>query len=268
MNRLPLAQQVQVIRLLVEGNSLRSTSRITGVAINTVMSLLVRAGQNCQEMQNQMLKNLSCARLQVDEAWCFVGKKSINMDKAEEGVGDTWVYVAIDPDTKLVPHWLVGSRTAHDAHNFIEELGFRVSGKVQLSSDGFNAYTAPVVKYGYKWDYAQYIKLYERGGTNKLGPRDKYIGHQLKTMNGEPFERDISTSICERQNLTMRMSVKRMARKTNAHSKKLDNHKAAIALHFAYYNMCRIHSSLRITPAMASGVVDRVWDIEDLLKSN
>lgn len=265
MNRLPLDKQVQVIRLLVEGNSLRSTSRITGIAVNTVMSLLVRAGKAAQAYQDANLQNLNCARLQIDEIWTYVGCKSMNMVKPEAGRGDSWCYTAIDPDTKLAAHWLVGHRTVEDAGAFVEELSFRMAGRVQLTSDGFNAYTAPVIKYAHKWDYAQYIKLYERGGTSKLGPKDKYIGHHLKTMSGQPFERDISTSICERQNLTMRMSIKRFARKTNAHSKKLENHKAAVALHFWWYNFGRIHSSLRVTPAMEAGIVDRVIEIEELL---
>lgn len=258
----------------MEGNSLRATARITDVAINTVMSLLVRAGEAAQRFQDERLKNLSCARLQIDEIWAFNHTKSLNLPKDKErqklkiaqGHGDIWTYTAIDPDTKLAAHWLVGYRTVQDAQAFIEELSFRMAGKVQLSSDGFNAYAEPVKKYGHKWDYAQYIKIYENGGPNKSGPRDKYVGHQLKTVVGLPFERDISTSICERQNLTMRMSIKRFARKTNAHSKKIENHKAAVALHFWHYNWGRIHSSLRVTPAMEAGLMDRVMEIEELLK--
>lgn len=265
MNRLPLDKQVQVIRLLVEGNSLRSTSRITGTAINTVMSLLVRVGDASKAYQDKKLQQLTCAKLQIDEIWSFCRIKSINLPKPVVGEGDIWTYTAIDPDTKLAAHWLVGHRTVQDARAFVEELSFRVAGKVQLTSDGFNAYSAPVKDYSHKWDYAQYIKLYERGGTSKSGPKDKYIGHELKTVTGAPFERDISTSICERQNLTMRMSIKRFARKTNAHSKKIENHKAAVALHFAHYNFMRIHSSLRVTPAMEAGITDRVIEIEELL---
>lgn len=265
MNKLSLDKQVQVIRLLVEGNSLRSTSRITGIAINTVMSLLVRAGHAAQAYQDSKLQQLTCARLQIDEIWTYVGCKSMNLKKPDADRGDSWCYTAIDPDTKLAAHWLVGHRTVEDARAFVEELSFRVAGKVQLTSDGFNAYSAPVRDYAHKWDYAQYIKLYERGGTSKSGPKDKYIGHESKTVTGAPFERDISTSICERQNLTMRMSIKRFARKTNAHSKKLENHKAAVALHFWWYNFGRIHSTLRVTPAMEAGIVDRIVEVEELL---
>lgn len=266
MNQLPLAKRIQIIAMLVEGNSLRSTSRVTDTAINTVMKLLVDTGHTAQRYQDTHLQNLACARLQIDEIWSFCHTKSMNLEKPEPGKGDIWTYTAIDPDTKLVAHWMVGYRTAQDAQAFIRDLSFKIAGKVQLTSDGFNGYSDPVKDYAHKWDYAQYIKLYERGGTSKSGPKDKYIGHQLKTITGAPFERDISTSICERHNLTMRMSIKRFARKTNAHSKKVENHQAAVALHMFYYNFGRIHSSLRITPAMAAGVVDRIIEIEELLQ--
>lgn len=256
MNRLPLAKRRQIIAMLVEGNSLRATSRVTDTAINTVMRLMVETGQNCQAIQDEYLNNLTCARIQIDEIWSFCQSKAHQI----------WTFTAIDPDTKLVPHWLVGRRNVETTKAFLYELGDRMAGKVQLTSDGFKPYADIVNHHAWKWDYAQQIKLYEEGGDEKLSPKDRYIGSQLKVITGEPFERDISTSICERNNLTMRMSVKRLARKTNAHSKKMDNHCAAIALHFGYYNLCRIHSSLRVTPAMAAGITDRVWEIEELLQ--
>lgn len=258
-------KRVQAVKLLVEGNSLRSTSRISGVSLGALDRLLGEMGTVCQNYQNEALRNLSCARLQIDEIWSFCHTKSRNLKKPIAGRGDIWTYTSIDPDTKLVPHWLVGHRTMEYVHAFIEELTFRLTGRVQLTSDGFNAYVDAVSKYPHRWDYAQYVKVYENGGHDRANVKDRYIGHQLKVITGEPWEKDINTSIAERNHLTMRMSIKRFARKTNAHSKKVENHAHAVALHMMHYNFARIHGSIRVTPAMAAGISERVWTVEDIV---
>lgn len=272
MNKLPLTRQKQVVAALVEGNSIRATVRMTGVAKNTVVKLLADLGRACAEYQDQALRNLPCKRLQCDEIWCFVYAKAKNVSRAKaapEGAGDAWTWTALDADTKLVPCWTIGPRDAGVAYDFMQDLAGRLSNRVQLTTDGLKAYLEAVEgAFGNAIDYAQLVKLY--GELSTQGPERKYspsnfCGTRVSVVSGDPNDRAISTSYVERQNLTMRMAMRRFTRLTNAFSKKLENLGHAVALHFMYYNFCRIHQTLRVTPAMAAGVTDRLWEIEDML---
>jgi IS1 family transposase len=270
MNTLATEKRIRVVAALVEGNSIRSTVRMTGIAKNTVVKLLVDLGTACLEYQHDKLVGLSCKRLQVDEIWSFVGmkQKKIPVERqGEPGIGDVWTWTAIDADTKLVPCWAIGGRDAGYANEFIRDLTARLAGRVQLTSDGHKVYVEAVEDaFGADIDYAQLVKLYgaERPDEARYSPA-KCTGARRQIVTGDPDERYISTSYVERQNLTMRMHMRRFTRLTNAFSKKLANHSAAIALHFMYYNFGRIHSTLRITPAMAAGVADHVWELEEII---
>jgi len=273
MNSLDNAKREQVIASLVEGNSIRATVRMTGVAKNTIVKLLEDIGVACAEYQDKAFRNLRCKRIQCDEIWSFVGSKQKNVpaDKADVfGFGDVWTWVAIDADTKLVPCWMVGPRNAEAANEFISDLAERLATRVQLTTDGFKPYLEAVEgAFGCDVDYAQLIKLYgENTGNRKDQTRYSpatCIGCKTEVVSGEPRKGHISTSYVERQNLTMRMSMRRFTRLTNGFSKKVENHAHAIALHYMYYNFVRIHKSLRCTPAMAAGVTNRLWDIEDIV---
>jgi len=273
MNRLTKEKRVQVLACIVEGNSIRSTVRITGVAKNTVAKLIVDAGNACAAYQDKTLRNLSCKRLQVDEIWSFCYAKQKNVPEHKRGwfgYGDVWTWTALCADTKLVPCWLVGARNGKTAKEFLGDLAARLSGRVQLTSDGQKIYvTAVPDAFGQKVDYAQLEKYYG-SPPEKKGPR-KYspaicLGTRKTYRIGNPDPKHVSTSYVERQNLTMRMSMRRFTRLTNAFSKKVENHACAVALHFMYYNFCRIHQSLRVTPAMEAGVTDRLWGIEDIVR--
>jgi IS1 family transposase len=270
MNRLPKEKQVRIVAALVEGNSLRSTSRMTDTAINTVIKLLVDLGKACDAYQHKTLVNLPCERVQVDEIWSFVGMKAKNVPKErkdEFGIGDVWTWTAIDADTKLVPSWHVGARDAESAAQFISDLASRLAKRVQLTSDGHKPYLRAVEdSFGSEIDYAVLIKLYgtDPNGEKRYSP-SVCTGTEIDVVTGSPDPKHISTSYVERQNLTMRMSMRRFTRLTNAFSKKLENHIAAVSLHFMHYNFCRIHKTLRCTPAMEAGVSDHVWSIEELL---
>ncbi len=267
MNRLDNMKRVQVVRCLVEGNSIRATVRMTGVAKNTVAKLLVDLGTACAEYQDAHLRNLPCRRIQCDEIWSFVGAKQKNVpeDKAEQW-GDVWTWTAIDADTKLVPCWMVGQRGLETAVEFIGDLSHRLSHRVQLTTDGHRPYlTAVENAFGADIDFAQLVKIYGAPvseGPSRYGPG---IGTMTNAVCGNPDPKHVSTSYVERANLTMRMSMRRFTRLTNAFSKKIENHMAAIALHFMYYDFARIHQSLRVTPAMAAGVTDHLWDVEDIV---
>lgn len=269
MNRLDKAQQTQVVRCLVEGNSIRATVRMTGVAKNTVVKLLVDLGTVCAQYQDTHLRNLPCRRVQCDEIWSFVGAKQKNVpeEKAEQW-GDVWTWTAIDADTKLVPCWMVGQRGLATAVEFIGDLANRMSCRVQLTTDGHRPYLNAVENaFGADIDFAQLVKIYgtpANEGPSRYSP-GSCIGTTTNAVCGNPDPKHISTSYVERANLTMRMSMRRFTRLTNAFSKKLENHMASIALHFMYYNFARIHQSLRVTPAMAAGVTDRPWDVEDIV---
>lgn len=261
MNKLSLSKRAQVIHMLVEGNSLRATSRLTNVAYNTVLSLLVKVGEACAEYQYIHLRNLACKRIQVDEIWSFCYAKQKNIDKLvqpNKDAGDVWTWTALCPDTKLVPTWLVADRDSMAAADFIRDLSSRMTGRIQLTSDGYKAYENAVNgSFGANVDFAQVVKQYDG--------RQRYIGSEKKIIAGNPKLENISTSLVERQNLTMRMNIRRFTRKTNAFSKKIENHAAAVALHFMYYNFARIHKSLRVTPAMEAGISKYVWNIEEIV---
>ena len=266
-----MEKQIAVIAALVEGVSIRGTSRLTGVDKNTVMSLLVRAGIACKEYQDKTLCNLPCKLLQCDEIWSFCYSKEKNIPRCFHGmpgIGDVWTWTAIDADTKLVPHWYIGHRNAEDATAFIKGLAPRLANRVQLTTDGHKAYIRAVEKaFSGNVDFSQLVKLYGTapGLEGKYSPGE-CIGTREDIIQGAPKRDKISTSFVERQNLTMRMGMRRFTRLTNAFSKKLANLEHAVALHFMHYNFCRIHQSLRSTPAMRSGLTDRVWEIADIVK--
>lgn len=271
MNRLSIAKRAQIVGLLVEGNSLRATSRLADVSINTVTKLLVDLGKACSECQDKTLRNVHCKRVQVDEIWafCYSKQKNIPHDrKGEFGVGDVWTWTGIDADTKLVVSWLVGDRGGETAKAFVSDLASRLAGRVQLTSDGHVPYLWAVEDaFGADIDYAMLVKIYGQNseGQKRYSPPE-CIGAKRQAVTGRPDPKHISTSFVERQNLTMRMSMRRFTRLTNAFSKKVENHAHAVALHFMYYNFGRIHKSLRITPAMAAGVSDHVWSLAEIAR--
>lgn len=270
MNKLSIERRVQILRCLVEGNSIRSTTRITGAAKNTVVKLLVDAGKACAEYQYKTLRNLPCKRVQCDEIWsfCYAKKKNVpEKYKGQFGYGDVWTWTAICADTKLVPSWLVGDRSAEIAHIFIQDLASRLKQRVQLTTDGHKAYLEAVEgAFGADIDYAMLIKIYGKDseGEKRYSPA-KIINTEERRVMGNPDPKHISTSYAERQNLTMRMSMRRFTRLTDAFSKKVENLGHAVALHFMYYNFVRIHQTLKVTPAMEAKVTERLWDIEDII---
>jgi len=248
---------------------------MTGVAKNTVAKLLVDLGTACAAYQDEHLRNLPCRRVQCDEIWSFVGakQKNVSEEQMEVGWGDVWTCTAIDADTKLVPCWMVGQRGLATATEFIGDLASRLTHKVQLTTDGHRPYLEAVeTAFGGDIDFAQLIKIYGSSGDaqTRYSP-GQCIGIESRAVTGNPDPKHISTSFVEGQNLTMRMSMRRFTRLTNAFSKKIENHMAAIALHFMYYNFARIHQTTRVTPAMAAGVTSKLWDVADivaLLESN
>jgi IS1 family transposase len=240
---------------------------MTGVAKNTVLKLLVDAGEACAKFQDEAFQNLPCKRIQVDEIWSFVGCKQKTKELGGMGMGDVWTWTALCADTKLVLSWLVGGRDAGYATEFMQDLAGRLSNRVQLTSDGHRAYLDAVEDaFGCDVDYAMLVKIY---GSNPESER-RYspavcTGCDRQIITGTPDREHISTSYVERQNLTMRMQMRRFTRLTNAFSKKVENHCAAIALHFLHYNFCRIHQTLRVTPAMEAGITDHLWTVEDIV---
>ncbi len=269
MNRLTREQQAKVVNALVEGNSIRSTSRMTGVARNTITTLLVDLAEACASYHNRYVKDLKVRRLQCDEIWNFVGAKAKNAtpEKKAEGWGDTWTWTAIDADTKLCVSYLVGGRDAGWAMEFMQDCASRISSRVQITTDGHRAYLEAVEgAFGMDVDYAQLQKIYGAVAENetRYSPA-RCIGCDMKVVSGNPNPKHVSTSFVERQNLSMRMSIRRFTRLTNAFSKKVENHAAAVALWFMYYNFCRVHQTLRVTPAMEAGLSTHVWDIAELL---
>jgi IS1 family transposase len=273
MNRLPLERRAQIIGLLAEGNSLRAATRLADVSINTVTKLLLDAA--CEEYQDKTIRGLKTKRIQCDEIWAFVYAKTKNVPeehKGEFGYGDVWTWTALDADTKLIPSWAVGRRDAFTANAFIRDLADRLASRVQLTTDGHKVYLEAVEgAFGTEIDYAMLVKMYEGDSGRKAPAEQRYspaqcTGSQKVKITGNPAWRDISTSYVERQNLTMRMSMRRFTRLTNAFSKKVDNHKAAIALHFMHYNFARIHKTLRVTPAMEAGLSDHVWSLDEIAR--
>jgi IS1 family transposase len=272
MNRLTTQARTQVIACLVEGSSLRATARMTGVSLNTVTKLLSDMGVVCSTFLDRTMRDLPCERIEADEIWSFCYSKAKNVPiekRGEFGYGDVWTYVGMDADTKLVVSYLVGSRDLGGARIFMRDLAGRLRSRVQLTTDGNNFYlTAVEGAFGDNIDYAMLIKKY---GIDPEADDRRYspavcTGIDVRRVKGDPDPEAISTSYVERQNLTMRMSMRRFTRLTNAFSKKVENHAAAISLHFAYYNFCRVHKSLNgQTPAMAAGVTDHVWKPSELV---
>lgn len=268
MNRLSPDERSRVIACLVEGNSQRATVRITGIAKKTVARLAVELGEACQRFSDRVMRNLECQRIQCDEIWSFCYSKQKNIPHNKKGeAGDIWTWVAIDPDTKLIPAWYVGDRSAQSAYRFMLKVANRLKNRVELSTDGHKAYLI-AVKAAFNLkpvDYGMLRKIYGDNTPSGRYSPGECIGTERIVVSGEIKEEDICTSHVERQNLTMRMQMRRFTRLTNGFSKKIENHELAVSLHFVHYNFCRIHSSLRCTPAMAAGISDHVWGIEDLV---
>lgn len=270
MNRLSTEKRTQIVAALVEGNSIRATSRMTGASKNTITKLIVELGAACSDYMDRTFRNLTSKRIQCDEIWsfCYAKQKNVTNKMLEERfAGDVWTWVAMDADSKLVCSWMVGSRDAGFATEFLQDLSARLASRVQLTTDGHRAYlTAVEDAFGSDIDYAMLVKLYgaDPEGQRRYSPA-QCIGTRSTPITGDPDAKHISTSYIERQNLTMRMSMRRFTRLTNGFSKKLENHVAALAIHYMHYNFVRIHKSLRVTPAMAAGVSDRLWSIEDML---
>lgn len=271
MNILPIAKRAQVLGLLVEGMSINATCRVSGVAKATVLKLLAEVGAACADYQDRTLRNLSCKRVQCDEVWSFVGSKQKNVAPEHQGVfghGDVWTYTALCADTKLIAGWMVGERNAEAANAFVADLAGRLASRIQLTTDGHRLYIDAVEKaFAGNIDYGMLVKHYS--GDDVKSPERKYspsafVSAEKRRINGSPKEADVSTSYVERQNLTMRMGMRRFTRLTNAFSKKVENHAHAIALHFMYYNFGRIHKTLRVTPAMEAGLTDHVWSLEEI----
>jgi IS1 family transposase len=273
MNVLSNEKKELILTHLVEGLSIRSIERITGITKRAIIRVLCEYGEKASEILDSELVNLKCNFVQMDEIWGYVGKKQKGCTEEEKRigrVGDQYVFVAMDSDTKLVIASLVGKRTLENATTIIKDLQFRVSNRFQLSTDAFVAYNEAVDRvFGEDIDYGQVHKNYaeEFRGEKRYSPA-KIVSTSLRIILGDPQKKRISTSHIERQNLTMRMNMRRLTRLTNAFSKKLENHKAAIALHFFHYNFMRIHSSLRVTPAMQAKITNRLWNWNDLLSYN
>ena len=276
MNRLTSERRAQIISALCEGQSVNGTARMTGVSKVTILKLLADIGPICLDYQRKRFVNLPCRRLQVDEVWSFVHSKEnrIPRDERGRGKGDCWIWVAVDAESKLVPCWHLGARDADAAAYFMEDLASRLANRVQLTSDGHRAYLS-AVEGAFGWgevDYAMLVKLYSAAteGRRRYSPPE-VVGTEKHWVMGNPDPKHVSTSYIERQNLTMRMNVRRLTRLTNGHSKKLENHSHAISLHYMYYNFCRSHETLtkqrkgiKATPAMAAGVADHVWTCEEI----
>jgi IS1 family transposase len=271
MNRLDAETRCRVIASLVEGNSIRATVRMTGAAKNTVAKLLVELGEACAAYQDRVFHSLACKRVQVDECWafCYAKQKNVTAEIAAKNpfAGDVWTWAAIDADTKLIPSWIVGPRDGVTARIFVSDLAGRLADRIQLTSDGLNAYLNAVERaFRGDVDYAQLVKVY---GDNSEGQKryspPECISCERKAIVGYPDPGHVSTSFIERANLTMRMGMRRFTRLTNGFSKKIENHTAAIALHMMHYNFVRIHQTIRVTPAMAAGVTTKLWEIADIV---
>jgi IS1 family transposase len=271
-NILAKEKQIAVVSALAEGSSIRSIERITGVNQNTIMSLGVRVGRACEKIMDERMRNLACSNIQMDEIWGFVGKKQRNLKLGDDrsAVGDVWTFISVDADSRMVPNYFIGKRSAYSANCFVEDLAARLdSERVQVSSDALSAYVEAVERaFGSEANYGQIVKTYSH---TDLAEQRRYSPPEILTIkrtiiSGSPEMKSISTSYVERQNLTMRMHMRRLTRLTNAFSKKMENFKCAVALHFAYYNFVRMHKSLQMTPAMAGGVTDTIWTVADLIE--
>lgn len=270
MNRLPLEKRVQILSMLCEGSSMRAVSRVADVSINTVSKLLVDAGNACAVFHDEKARNVKAKRVQADEIWSFNYCKQANATKTKsqvDGRGDAWTWTALDADSKLIVTWRVGPRDSVTAYEFMCDLRDRLANRVQLTSDGLRAYIEAVGStFGDDVDFAQLVKIYGQApeGRRKYSP--PVLMAAVKTpITGNPADEHISTSFAERQNLTMRMSMRRFTRLTNGFSKKLENHYHALALYFCWYNWCRTHKAHRMSPAMAAGLTDKLMDMSDIV---
>ena len=269
--RIPEDKALLCLQLLVEGNSVRSTERVTGIHRDTILDLLVMVGEKCEQMMEDLIKGLTVKDVQADEIWGFIGmkQKAKNFSGIEDdNVGDAWTFVAIERHSKLVLAWHLGQRTRTDTIAFTEKIAHATTGSFQISTDGFAAYKDAVVYSlgGQYVDFAQLVKVYAspRDGEQKYSPAE-CVDCVKVPIHGNPDPERICTSHIERQNLTIRMGMRRMTRLTNGFSKKWANHHAHLALHFAFYNFCRVHSTLRVTPAMEAGIASKIWTLQDLL---
>jgi IS1 family transposase len=271
MNRLSSEDRAHALQLLCEGMSIRAVTPVTRFSKTTVSKLVVDAGKAAAWYQDRVFQSLTCKRLQVDEIWGFVAAKQKNvetMKRPQSDAGDAWLWLATDADTKLVPCWHVGTRDSDAAMEFIDDLAARLANRVQLTTDGYKAYLYAVdAAFGGEVDFARLVKLY---GTAPESAKGRYSPAEctgiIKTrVIGDPDMKHVSTSYAERNNLNIRMHSRRMTRLTNAFSKKMENHAHAMALHFLYYNFVRIHKTLKVTPAMAAGVTDRLWEVSDMV---
>ena len=270
MNQLSSEKRAQIVACLIEGNSLRATARLTGACFNSVLKFVPQIGAACARYQDQAFHDLKCERVQCDEIWSFNYCKAKNVPTAKaapQGAGDVWTWMAIDADTKLVPCWLVGPRDAVSAFHFMQDLSSRMAHRIQLTTDGLTFYLPAIREaFGTDVDYAMLVKLYgEPERTDARYSPAKCIGARPEILTGTPDVEHVSTSFSERHNLTIRMSNRRFTRLTNAFSKKAENHAHAIALTMMHYNFCRIHKTLRCTPAMEAGIADHVWSLDEVV---
>ena len=270
MNKLSNERRAQVIRALIEGNSIRSTCRMTGVGKDAILKLIPDMGKACAEFHNRAVRRVAVRRVQCDEIWsfCYAKEKNVPVEKEGTGAGSVWTWTAIDADSKLIISYLCGARDADCALNFMDDLASRVTTRIQITTDGFRAYAEAVQgAFGIAVDYAMLIKLYgapSDRGESRYSPA-ACIGTRTGILSGDPDRKHISTSYVERQNLNLRMGVRRFTRLTNAFSKKFENHCHMVAIYHAYYNFCRVHQTLRVTPAMEAGLADHVWTLEELV---
>jgi IS1 family transposase len=269
MNRLSTAERAKVVAVLVEGNSLRATARITGVARMTIEKLLRDLGAACQMFHDAHVRNLRSRRVQCDEIWSFVGAKDKNAspEQKAQGWGDVWTWTALDPDWKLMVSWFVGDRSQRAADAFMQDVASRLANRVQLSSDGYRNYLTAVDRaFGIDVDFGTIAKTYAAPGAGGRYSPPTMVSAKRATIMGDPDPRHISTSHVERNNLTMRMQMRRFTRLTNGFSKKIEMHALNLALHFTHYNFCKVHGSLRVTPAMEAGLTNHVWSLDELVE--
>jgi IS1 family transposase len=269
MNGLNVTTRAKVLTLLVEGMSINAVCRVAGVSKSTTLKLLADVGDACAAYQDRVMRKLPCKKIQCDEIWAFCYSKERNVPTNKvEGAGDVYTWTAIDADTKLIPCWHVGNRGYVSAHTFIDDLAARLASRVQLTTDGHKVYVNAVEEaFGRNIDFAQLVKIY---GASSQEDQRRYspaecTGAEKTPICGNPKMDDISTSYGERANLTMRMHMRRFTRLTNGFSKKLENHMHAVSLHFMFYNFCKIHKTLRVTPAMEAGIDDHVWTMEEVV---
>jgi IS1 family transposase len=270
-NVLPMAKQVMVISALAEGSSIRSIERMFDVHRDTIMRLGVRIGQGCQRLLDGLMRNLNCERLQLDEIWGFIEKKQRNVTESDGSeAGDAWTFIAVDADSKIVPTFRVGKRNAETANAFIEDLAGRLHNRVQISTDALRAYVEAIERsFGGDVDYATIVKSFDSSAPLPASSRyspPPVVSVTKRTIVGNPDPDHISTSYIEKQNHTLRMHCRRLTRLTNGFSKKLENFKAAVALNYAYYNLVKIHKTIRMTPALKAHVVSNLWSVEDLVR--